>query len=170
MRRRRLAALQHRPPARAVGSELRPPRVVEVEDVHRLSHAAAVGQPRRAPRPRVRHPRGQHAPRQAFPTHAAHVSQPAQLPFRSLISYLPTRTTYLPKRTTSSRPRVPPPPHRASHRDASRTTVLHDRTTVRRAGIYMRRNLNYSICKHDKAISNQAKARRSRRVTDSQRL
>ena len=30
---------------------VRPPRVVEVEDVlHRLSHAAAVGQPRRAPR------------------------------------------------------------------------------------------------------------------------
>jgi len=50
----RLAALQHRPPARAVSSELWPPRVVEVEDVHRLSHAAAVGKPRRAPRPRVR--------------------------------------------------------------------------------------------------------------------
>ena len=49
-----LAALQHRPPARAVSSELWPPRVVEVEDVHRLSHAAAVGKPRRAPRPRVR--------------------------------------------------------------------------------------------------------------------
>ena len=70
----RLAALQHRPPARAVSSELGPPRVVEVEDVHRLSHAAAVGQPRRAPRPRVRHPRGQHAPRQALPAHAAHES------------------------------------------------------------------------------------------------
>mmetsp|Transcript_20662 Transcript_20662/g.52465 ORF Transcript_20662/g.52465 Transcript_20662/m.52465 type:complete len:470 (+) Transcript_20662:298-1707(+) len=84
MRRRRLAALQHRPPAHAVGSELRPPRVVEVEDVHRLSHAAAVGQPRRAPRPRVRHPRGQHAPRQALPAHAAHVSQPAQLPARDV--------------------------------------------------------------------------------------
>ena len=42
IRRRRLAALQHRPPARAVGSELGPTRVVEVEDVHRLSHAAAV--------------------------------------------------------------------------------------------------------------------------------
>ena len=87
-RRRRLAALQHRPPARAIGGELRPPRVVEVEDVHRLSHAAAVGQPRRAPRPRARHPRGQHAPRQALPAHAAHVSQPAQLPARDIARIL----------------------------------------------------------------------------------
>jgi hypothetical protein len=84
----RLTTLQHRPPARAFGNELRPPRVVEVEDVHRLRRAAAVGQPRRAPRPRARHVAptrtASAAVKSALPVHAAHVSQPAQLPARDI--------------------------------------------------------------------------------------
>ena len=60
--------------------ELGPARGVKVEGVHCLGHGAAVGELRRARRALVRHPRGEHEPRQPLGAHAAHVAKPAQLP------------------------------------------------------------------------------------------
>ena len=76
---RRLAGGEHAAPGGAVGSELRPLQVVEVEHVERLAERARVRHARRARRPLVRHPRREHAARQPVKVHAAHVPRPAQL-------------------------------------------------------------------------------------------
>ena len=75
----RRAVAQHRAPRHPVLRERRPARAVQVEDVHRLRHAPAVREPRRAHWPRVRHPRRQQPPRQPRHVHAADVAEPSQL-------------------------------------------------------------------------------------------
>ena len=74
--------LERGAPGDAVGGERRPFSRADVEHGERLGHRAAVRHARRAARPRVRHPAGEHASRQPREGHARHVAEPAQLPAR----------------------------------------------------------------------------------------
>ena len=74
--------MQHRPPGEAVGGELGPLLVVEVEGVESLDDGATIRHARGAARPLVRHPARQHPTRQPRVVHAGHVAEPAELPPR----------------------------------------------------------------------------------------
>ena len=74
--------MQHRSPGEAVGGELRPLLVVEVEGVESLDDGAAIRHARGAARPLVRHPARQHPTRQPRVVHARHVAESAELPPR----------------------------------------------------------------------------------------
>ena len=76
---RGVAKPQRLAPDAAVVSELMPCLTVNVELVECLAECAPVRHRRGAARPPVRHPRREHATRQALKAHAAHVARPAEL-------------------------------------------------------------------------------------------